>query len=61
MNTILSATHRYASQWLGQGTPATFIPELTWCRKKLHHLDIALFWLCDATIATHLCTSAYYK
>ena len=29
MEHILTQAHRYAGQWLGQGTPATFIPELT--------------------------------
>lgn len=29
MKELLNRTYDYAAQWLGQGTPATFIPELT--------------------------------
>ena len=29
MQDIIEKARRYAGQWLGQGAPATFIPELT--------------------------------
>lgn len=49
MNEMLERAHRHASQWLGQGSVATFIPELT--KQDPNQLGISIT-TCDGQVYT---------
>ena len=57
MNTMISNAHRHASQWLGQGAPATFIPELT--KQDPNQLGISITTCDGARFDIGDCTTTF--